>query len=324
MKKILATLLILTLTLLSFVACSDNDEPDNTTIRVGYMAGPTGMGMAKLMHDNAESEKYTFTSYQNTKLATADLLAGNVDVICLPTDEAANYYNTTDSNSTVLAINTLNTLFLVTDENTTINSFADLEGKTIYTCSNGTPADVLGFLLSEAGINATIATSVGETNIVTPKDLGTQIVAGSVSIALAPEPIVTSSMLQRKQQSKPEYSIDLNMNDVWNEECDTELTMGCIVANKKFTTDHKELINEFLSEYEASIEFISNPENLDTAANYVVESEILGAIPAAKSALQNLGSAISYIDGEQMQSALENFYRVIGISLPKDAFYYEK
>ena len=37
------------------------------------------------------NEKYKFTKYENTKLATADLLAGNIDVICLPTNEAANY-----------------------------------------------------------------------------------------------------------------------------------------------------------------------------------------------------------------------------------------
>jgi hypothetical protein len=73
-----------------------------------------------------------------------------------------------------------------------------------------------------------------------------------------------------------------------------------------------------------SVEYIGNSDNLDSAANYVVETGVMAAAPAAKMALKNLGSAISYIDGENMKNSLIGFYNALGIALPSDDFYYEK
>ena len=144
------------------------------------------------------------------------------------------------------------------------------------------------------------------------------MVNGSLPIAVVPEPMVTSSTL--KIQS---YSIDLNINDVWEEKCETPLTMGCIVANKTFVNEHKTVIDSFLEEYKASIAFIDDKNNLDTSAEYVVEAGVMNAVPAAKKALTNLSGAIKYIDDKDMKSALTAFYKAVGVSGPKkDAFYY--
>lgn len=318
MKKLLSLILTVSILLLALVSCGGND--DNAQIRIGYMSGPTGMGMAKLIHDNKDNtEKYSFKQYENTKLAFADLTAGKIDVICAPTNESANYFNTVDDSTVILAINTLNTLFLVSDAETTINSFAELEGKTVYTCKNGTPKVVLEYLLEEAKVNATVSTSVNGTEITTPQQLAQQIIAGNISIAVAPEPIVTSATMQNNS-----YSIDLNMNTVWKSVASTELTMGCIIANGNFVTQHKGAINAFLQEYESSINFMRNETNLDTAANYIVESGIMAAIPAAKSALRNLGSSIAYIDGSEMKTSLKAFLAIVGVSSPAEKFYYAK
>ena len=330
MKKIITTIILLTICILTFAGCNSSPD-DKTQIRVGYMAGPTGMGMAKLIHDNggaeADNEKYSFEKFTDTKQATAALTAGKIDLICLPTNEAVNYYNTTDDNTVVLAINTLNTLFVLTDGTTTLSSFADLEGKTVYTCKNGTPKMVLEYLLKAANVNATVSTSVNGTEIVTPAQLGEQVVAGNVPIAVVPEPIVTSSLLTINKNANPNisYSVDINLNTVWNQYCTTELTMGCVVANNTFVSEHKTVINQFLDEYKASIDFISKTENLDTAAEYVVETGVMAATPAAKNALTNLSGSIVYIDGKDMKVALEAFYKAIGISSAKNnSFYYEK
>lgn len=330
MKKIISTIILLTICILSFAGCNSSND-DKTQIRVGYMAGPTGIGMAKLIHDNGGAqtgnEKYSFEKFTDTKQATAALTAGKIDLICLPTNEAVNYYNTTDDNTVVLAINTLNTLFVLTDGTTTLSSFAELEGKTVYTCKNGTPKMILEYLLKAANVNATVSTSVNGTEIVTPAQLGEQVVAGNIPIAVVPEPIVTSSLLTINKNANPNitYSVDINLNTVWNEYCSTELTMGCVVANKAFVSEHKTVINQFLDEYKNSIDFISKTENLDTAAEYVVETGVMAAIPAAKKALSNLNGSIVYIDGKDMKTALEAFYKAIGISSAKNnSFYYEK
>ncbi len=326
MKKITALLLILALATLALFSCA---EKDDTQIRIGYMAGPTGMGMAKLVNDNggleAGNEKYAFTKYTDTKLATADLTAGKIDVICLPTNEAATYY-AKDNNITVLAINTLGSLYLLSDKNTTITSFDELNGKTIYTCKNGTPKIILEYLLEAAGVNATVSYTVDNKEVLTPNQLGEMLIAGKVDIAVVPEPIVTSSMLKIKSNGDANisYSIDLNLNDVWNAECETALTMGCIVASKSFVSEHSGVIKAFLAEYKESIEYINSPENIDTAADYVVKTGVMQAVPAAKSALKNLNGSIAYIDGKEMKEALVGFYTAIGIQSPNDEFYYAK
>jgi len=331
MKKIFASLLILTLTLFAFTSCGEKEKNDNTQIRVGFLSGPTGIGMAKLINDNGGltgNEKYAFRSYaaeeQPTATAKAELLKGNVDVICLPTNEAAAYYNSTDDNSLVLAINTLNTLFFISDENNTINSLSDLEGKTIYTCENGTPKTVLEHLLESAEINATVSTNINGTNIGSPEHLKQQIIKGSVPIAFAPEPIVSASAFARTSSNKTPYSVDLRCDDVWNSNCDSTLAMGCIVASRSFVEAHPTVIDAFLKEYKASIEFASSSQNIDSAAEYVKNAGILPNLNVAKSAIQNLGSSIAYIDGSTMKTTLEAFYNEIGITPPDSQFYYEK
>lgn len=331
MKKILATVLILTLTLLAFTACGGKEKDDNTKIKVGFLSGPTGIGMAKLINDNGGltgNEKYSFRSYaaeeQPTSIAKAELLTGNVDVICLPTNEAAAYYNSTDDNSVVLAINTLNTLFFISDENNSISSLSDLNGKTIYTCENGTPKIVLEHLLESAKINATVSTNINGTNIGSPEHLKQQIVKGSVPIAFAPEPIVSAAAFARTNSNKTPYSVDIKCDDVWNANCKSTLAMGCIIANKSFVDAHPTVIKDFLNEYKASIDFISNAQNIDSAAEYVKNAGILPNLNVAKSAIANLGSSIAYVDGNKMKETLEAFYKEIGINAPEAKFYYAK
>ena len=156
----------------------------------------------------------------------------------------------------------------------------------------------------------------------TPADVRTQVIAGNLPYAVIPEPIVTAATLKNS-----DYSVDIDLADEWAKIpalAETPVTMGCIVGNEAFIKENGEAINAFLAEYEASVSFIGSKENLEIAANYVAEAKIMDAAPAAKKALANLGDAISYIDGNEMKSALTAFYTALGMALPEDEFYYEK
>ncbi len=341
MKKILALLLLLTVFTTSLTSCDlfkkDDDNGSVTKIDVGFMEGPTGMGMAKLIHDSealADDAKYTFTKFKDVKDATAALMAGTIDVACLPTNNAATIYNTKDGAVKVLAVNCLNSLFLMTKTGTTVSSFAELEGKTIYTISNGTPKVILEHALEQMGVNATIATKVvingNEKDLTQPSDLASALVTGAVDIALVPEPVATAAPLQIASQGKDyTYSVAIDLSSVWSEISDTPVAMGCIVGRSAFVNENKDAINAFLAEYKASIEYISNPENIDASANLIVEATVLGAVPAAKKSLTNLIDQIAYKDGNEMRSILNAFYTaidasLIGGKLPDDSFYYQK
>jgi NitT/TauT family transport system substrate-binding protein len=328
MKKILALILVLTLTVFAFVSCGE-EETDDVKLRVGFMGGPTGMGLAKLIADNGGlegNEKYSFEKTTTVSQATAALTAGILDLVCVPTSDAAEYY-AKDPDLTVLAINTLNTLFVLTDGESSVSTFDDLKGKTVYTCAQGTPKIILEYLIESYGLDTTVSTSYNGSEILTPAQLGEQIIAGNLPIAVVPEPIVTSSLLKIKSNNNPDisYTVDINLSDVWSVHHETPIAMGCILAKKSFVNEHKKAIDAFLNEYKASVEFINNSENIDTAATYVVDSGVMAAAPAAKKALTSLKGAIVYIDGEDMKKALLNFYEAINVTAPADeSFYYEK
>ena len=330
MKRLISTLLLLSTLLCLVAGCTPQggQSPERVKIRVGYMAGPTGMGMAKLIEDNGgpdgKSDRYTFTKYADTNAAKADLAAGKIDIICLPTNEAAAYREKIDPTASILAINCLNSLYYLSADDGDPITLKDLEGQTIYTCKNGTPRIILEYILREAGVNASLSYTVDGKEILTPQDLSAQLIAGNIPNAVMPEPLVTSSILKAKSDGGIILSVRIDLGDEWNAVCDTPLTMGCVVADGDFLRDSKALVDEFLTEYKDSVKYISNPENIDSAADYVVKSGVMAAAPAAKMALTNLVNSISYMDGSDMKIALISFYSAMGISLPDDEFYYAK
>ena len=128
-----------------------------------------------------------------------------------------------------------------------------------------------------------------------------------------------------------EYSIDIDLGDVWKEKFNTDITMGCIVANKKVIEEHKGLVDAFLDEYKASIEYIGKSENVEASAQLIESAGIMPKAAAAKIALTNLnrGGYIAYLDGDNMKAALEKVYEAFGMQLiggkmPDNDFYYEK
>lgn len=338
MKKIISLILALTLFTFLFASCGwiNPEKSDDAPIKIAYMNGPTGMGIAKLIHDNGGVEgnqKYEFKKYEDAALATADLAAGKIDIACLPTNTAASLYNKTQK-VTALAINCLNSLYIMTKTGVEINSLSDLEGKTVYTIQNGTPAVILKHLLQESNVSANVKTTIGEGEnekvIAAPTDLAPLLIAGKIDIALVPEPVATAAPLKIASQNKDfTYKVAINLTEAWSEISESPVAMGCVVANSNYASSNKNKINDFLTEYEASINFISNSENLDTAAQYVVDAGVLEAVPAAKKSLTNLGRAISYVDGAEMNKILNDFYTAIGLNLiggklPDDKFYYAK
>lgn len=340
MKKtisLLLTLVMCAMLLFSLASCTPSD---NYQLKIGYLNGPTGMGMAKLINDNGGidgNDKYTFSA------TTAELVgaavskggsSGGFDIACMPTNLAATLYNK-NSDIEILAINCLNSIYVITDKITTVNTFADLDGKTIYTCKGGTPAPILNALLDAYDIDATVTDEFNDQIIAKPEDLSAVLTAkdGAPAIVVAPEPVITSANLALKSDNTNdnEYSIDIDLGAVWKEKFDTDITMGCIVANKNTIENHKELVNAFLAEYKASIEYVGASANIDNAAELIKDAGIMDAVPAAKTALTNLnrGGYIAYLDGAEMKTALEKVYnafgmQLIGGKLPDEDFYYEK
>ena len=119
---------------------SSGGSGDSTVIRVGGLKGPTTMGLVKLM-DDAENGKAQ-NDYEFTMVTAADeltaLVAGNkVDIALLPANVAGVLYNKTKGGISVVDINTLGVLYLVSSD-TSVTSIDQLKGKTVYLTGKGT------------------------------------------------------------------------------------------------------------------------------------------------------------------------------------------
>lgn len=311
MKKLLAILLVLCTLTYTLASCTVHDD---TTVRIGVLNGPTGMGMAKLMSDakSDEASQYDFTSFSAPADAIPMLKKGELDMLCLPTNVAALQASKLDS--TIIAINCLGSLYLMTDENTTIEKLSDLAGKTVYaSVPDSTTGPILNFLFTEAGIDVNVEFEANHDALVA------RIAKGEVSIAVLPEPKASAAATQNAK-----YSIDLNLSTEWSKLSNQPLTMGCIVVRNEFLAEHKSVVDEFLAKYKSSIEYINAPANKDSAAAMITEAGIIPKLVMANKALTNLYGSIVYIDGEDMKNALNSFYTAIGQSLPDESIYYVK
>ena len=101
---------------------------------------------------------------------------------------------------------------------------------------------------------------------------------------------------------------------------------GVSIVNNEFLSAHKDLVDTFLTEHEASIAYTaSDPEG---AAALIEKAGIVAKAAIAQKALPACN--ITYLDGQDMKDALNGYLSVllsqnpqsVGGSLPEDDFYY--
>lgn len=319
-RKLLALLLAM-LTVFALVACNaPADKPsDDYTLRVGAMKGPTGMGMAKLFTDNNESKKYETELFGAPEDISAKLISGNLDIAAVPVNLAAVIHKKTEGAYVVAAINTLGVLHIVENGNT-VNSIADLEGKTLYATGQGsTPEYMLNYILEKNGLLDKVTVEWKTEH----SELATLVASGDVTLAMLPEPHVTTTL-----NKNADLRAALDLTAEWDKVSEGDAVQGCIVVSKKAIEEHKDLVDAFLAEYEASVDFVNN--NVDEASEMIAALGIVGAAPVAKKAIPRAN--IVFIDGDEMIASLTAFYTVlynanpasIGGTMPSESLYYKK
>ncbi|MBQ8416821.1 MAG: ABC transporter substrate-binding protein [Clostridia bacterium] len=170
-----------------------SDASCGKAINVYTLNGTTGFGMAKLMNDakNGDTlESYTFSVQSDATIVTAALINGSADIAALPTNAASTVYNKTGGEVCVIAVNTLGCLYLLTNQNETVSSFADLKGKTVYVPAQN-PTFIFTYLCKMNGLEIGKDIIIDSSTYAKPADLRTAVAAGLVDIAVLPEPMVT-------------------------------------------------------------------------------------------------------------------------------------
>ena len=337
MKKVRAIVsLLLALTLaLSLTACGGqaNSEPEQpetqeeqtaAEINLYVLSGPTGIGAMNLWAaaDAGETENtYHITMPGANDEVVAALSKGDADIAAVATNLAATLYNKTDGGVTVLAVNTLGVLSLLSNgqEAATVS---DLKGKTIYAPGQGAnPEYILRYVLSGNGLDPDKDVTlrfVGEGS-----ELLTVWQSDPEAIIMAPQPVATSILMQNDNAR-----ILFDMTEEWDKIAggDSTLMMGCVIVRNAFLQANPGAVELFLQEYAASIEKAQSDVE-GTAAL----CEQYGLIPKAALAQKAIPSCgLTFVTGAEMKTGLSGYLQVmfdanpksVGGALPGDNFYY--
>ena len=327
MKKILSILLTLML-LFGLTACADaqneSSTPENTApvkCTVYGISGPTGIGLVNLMEDSANGNTkldYDIKLAADNQEIIAKVSNKEADIAAVATNVASTLYNKTNGGISVLAVNTEGVLAVVA-KGDTIKSLKDLRGKTVYTTGQGAnPEYIITHCLKENGL--TVGTDVNLQFVAQPQELVAKATMEN-QIVIAPQPVAT--MITVKDTAA---KIVIDMNDEWKKVSDTDLVMGCVIANNDFIKANPEAVKTFLKEYKASIEKVNS--DIDNAAALCEKYGIVSPAPAAKKAIPYCH--IVFQSGKELKTNLSAYLEFlfqsnpqsIGGKLPNDAFYY--
>ena len=337
MKKVRAIVsLLLALTLaLSLTACGGqaNSEPEQpetqeeltaAEINLYVLSGPTGIGAMNLWAaaDAGETKNtYHITMPGANDEVVAALSKGDADIAAVATNLAATLYNKTDGGVTVLAVNTLGVLSLLSNGQE-VNAVSDLKGKTIYAPGQGAnPEYILRYVLTGNGLDPDKDVTlrfVGEGS-----ELLTVWQSDPEAVIMAPQPVATSILMQN-ENAKTLF----DMTEEWDKIAggDSTLMMGCVIVRNEFLQANPGAVELFLQEYAASIEKAQSDVE-GTAAL----CEQYGLIPKAALAQKAIPSCgLTFVTGAEMKTGLSGYLQVmfdanpksVGGALPGDNFYY--
>ncbi|MDE6897850.1 MAG: ABC transporter substrate-binding protein [Lawsonibacter sp.] len=300
----------------------DTSAASGPTPRLMVLSGPTGVGAAKLMAnaDDGFPSAIVEVVTDNTQVQTA-LANKDVDIAAIATNAAAALYAKTDGGIQVLAVNTLGVLYIL-EKGDTVHAMADLAGKTLYAPSNtkgANPEHILNHLLQGSGVDPS------EVNIewLTPQEITVKMTSSDAGLCMLPIPAATALLVKDSGIREA-----ISLSDAWEDLEDSPLPMGCVVARTEYIKENPQEVEAFLSAYEKSIDYISDPANSADASALVAKYEFAPNDKVAAKAIPQC--SLTFVTGSEMKAMLEDYYTVlfqaepksIGGGLPFDSFYY--
>lgn len=308
-----------------FSTSTSETDTDNTSVRIGSLKGPTSIGLVHMMEDAGQSDTYEFIIAAAADELLASMVSEQLDIALLPANMASILYNKTEGGVSVIDINTLGVLYLISGDSS-ISSWNDLEGKTIYLTGKGTTPDyVLQYLLKEqADSNGFSADSVTLEYKSEATEIAALLKENPEAVGLLPQPFAAAAMSQNEV-----LNIVFDMTAEWDAlqgAGGSRLVTGVTVVRNDFLKEHRESVDDFLKSHESSAALANS--DADATAALVVKAGIIEKESIAKKALPYC--SIVYIDGEEMKAALSGYLHVlfeqnpksVGGALPSDDFYY--
>ena len=325
MRKVTAVALSFAMLGALLTGCGSGKAEEKVTVKVGALKGATTLGLLPLEDKAANGE--AGENYEFSMMTAADellpmMIKGELDIALLPSNVASILYQKTNGGVTVIDINTLGVLYMVSGDSS-ITGVEDLEGRTIYLTGKGTTPDyVLHYILSGNGMDADSDCTLEYKSEAT--EVAALLAENPDAIGLLPQPFVTAACAQNDA-----LSVILDMNAEWEKlqgEDGSRLVTGVTVVRNEFLQEHENAVATFMEEHQASAQSMNS--DVENGAKLAAASEIIAKEPIALKAIPKCN--ITYIDGADMKQALSGYLEVlyeqnpesIGGVLPGDDFYY--
>ncbi len=325
MRKVTAAALSFAMLGALLTGCGSGKAEEKVTVKVGALKGATTLGLLPLEDKAANGE--AGENYEFSMMTAADellpmMIKGELDIALLPSNVASILYQKTNGGVTVIDINTLGVLYMVSGDSS-ITGVEDLAGRTIYLTGKGTTPDyVLHYILSGNGMDADSDCTLEYKAEAT--EVAALLAENPDAIGLLPQPFVTAACAQNDA-----LSVILDMNAEWEKlqgEDGSRLVTGVTVVRNEFLQEHENAVAAFMEEHQASAQSMNS--DVENGAKLAAASEIIAKEPIALKAIPKCN--ITYIDGADMKQALSGYLEVlyeqnpesIGGALPGDDFYY--
>ena len=307
----------------SEAASSEEAKELSTTdaLRIAGLKGPTTMGLVNLLsmeEDGTASMDYDLQLYGAADEIVPLLMKGELDMAAIPANLAATLYQKTEGGIQAVAVNTLGVLYVVEKGGDTVQSMADLKGRTILSTGKGTtPEYVLRYLLAQNGIDPDKDVTIeyySEATEVTAQMANTEV-------AVLPQPYVTAAGLQDDT-----LRVALDLTEEWNKVADTQLITGVTVVRKEYAEEHPDVVAAFLTDYAKSVEAANT--DLDGTAALCEEQGVVAKAAIAKKALPECN--IVCLTGDELKTNASAYLQVlfdadpkaVGGAMPGDDFYW--
>ena len=320
MKKVFS--LLLAMVMLLSVSALTAAEGEKAVVNVASLKGPTSMGMVKLIQEDKEGTSvndYNFEVVGAPDEITGKIVTGDLDIALVPANLASVLYNNSQGKVQVAAINTLGVLYVV-EAGDTVNSVADLMGKTVLSTGKGTtPEYAFNYVLSKNEIDPQSGITVEYKSEAT--EVAAALAEGGATLAVLPQPFVTTALMKNEN-----LRVALSLTEEWDKVSpESALVTGVVIINTEFAKGNPQAVKDFLEEYKASTGYVN--ANPDEAGIWIEQLEIAPAAVASKAIPE---CNIVFVDGEEMKTKLGGYLdalfqqnpEAVGGQLPDDAFYY--
>lgn len=295
-----------------------NDGP----VRIAGLKGPTTMGLVNLlpmMEAGEAALEYDLQLYGAADEIVPLLMKGELDMAAIPANLAATLYQKTEGQIEALAVNTLGVLYVV-EKGDTVQSIADLAGRTVLSTGKGTtPEYVLRYLLAQNGLDPDKDLTIEYYS--EAAEVTAQMAVAEDAIAVLPQPYVTSAGMQDET-----LRVALDLTAEWEKVCDTRLITGVTVVRREYAEAHPDVVEAFLEDYARSVEAANT--DLDGTAALCEEQGVVAKAAIAKKALP--ACKIVCLTGSELKADAEGYLQVlfdadpasVGGALPGADFYY--